>query len=90
MYIRQLIWDDWNESHIARHGVRRDEVEDICYNANSLGVRIRRGRYRVIGQTEAGRYITAIVDSSTGGKFYVVTGRDATDAERRRLRQWQR
>ncbi len=26
MRVLELIWDDWNEAHIARHGVGRDEV----------------------------------------------------------------
>jgi len=30
--IGELLWDDWNEEHIARRGVDRDEVEDVCFN----------------------------------------------------------
>ncbi|MCH7811084.1 MAG: BrnT family toxin [Chloroflexi bacterium] len=88
MDIQQLTWDDWNEAHIASHGVRRGEVEGVSYSNDSLGVRIRRRRYRLIGQTEAGRYLMVILDSSGRGRFYVVTARDATEAERLRLRRW--
>ncbi len=69
--ILQLIWDDWNEEHIARHGVTRDEAEEVCFNQSSLGVRIRRGRYRVIGQTDAGRYLTVILDFAGKRQHYV-------------------
>jgi len=85
--IGELAWDDWNETHVARHGVAIDEIEDVCF-AYSLGVRIRRGRYRIIGQTRAGRYLTVILDSVGGGDFYVVTAREATEPERGRFRSW--
>ena len=88
MDVRELTWDEWNETHIARHGVEPDEVEVVCFSQRSLSVRIRRGRYRVIGQTAAGRYLTVILDSERAGTFYVVTSRDATDPERRRLHRW--
>lgn len=88
MDIRELVWDEGNEAHIARHGVEPDEAEDVCFSPRSLSVRMRRGRYRVIGQTAAGRYLTVILDSEEAGTFYVVTSRDATDPERRRLHRW--
>ncbi len=87
--IVELIWDDWNEAHIARHNVSPDEVEEVCFN-RSLGVRIRRGMYRLIGQTGAGRYIVVILASRGRGQFYVVTARDATEAERRKFQSWRR
>jgi uncharacterized DUF497 family protein len=85
--IRELLWDDWNEAHIARHGVAVEEVEDVCWG-HSLGVRIRRGRYRIIGQTSAERYLTVILAYERGREFYVLTARDATQRERGRLRSW--
>jgi len=86
--IRDLTWDDWNQLHIARHSIDPDEVEEVCYNPRSLGVRIRRGRYRVIGQAMSGRYLTVILDAEPEATFYVVTARDASDSERRRLHRW--
>ncbi len=29
--IRRLLWEVWNEQHIARHDITRDEVEDACH-----------------------------------------------------------
>ena len=29
MKIRAVVWDDWNEEHIARHGVEVEEVEEV-------------------------------------------------------------
>ena len=88
VYISDLIWDDWNEAHIARHHVTREEVEEVCFSTQNLGVRMRRGRYRLIGQTAAGRYLTVILDLSGKGQFYVITSRDTTHSERRRLQRW--
>jgi uncharacterized DUF497 family protein len=85
--IRELLWDDRNEAHIARHGVTIEEVEDVCCG-HSLGVRIRQGRYRIMGQTSAGRYLTVILAYQRGREFYVATARDATEPERRRFRSW--
>ena len=91
MYVRRLIWDDWNEDHIARHQVDREDVEVVCRSSRSLGVRMRRGRYRVIGQTGEGRYLAVILDAvPNGGVYYAVTARNATDPERRRLLTWRR
>jgi uncharacterized DUF497 family protein len=87
LLIRELIWDDWNEAHIARHKVSRDEAEEVCFG-RSLGVRIRRDMYRLIGQTGAGRYLVVILAARGKTRFYVVTSRDATEAERRRFRSW--
>ena len=27
--LRGLHWDDWNEDHIARHGVTREEIREV-------------------------------------------------------------
>jgi len=32
IYIRELLWTDWNIEHIARHNVSPDEVEEVCYS----------------------------------------------------------
>ena len=85
--LQELIWDDWNEEHVARHNVSRGEVEEVCFG-HPFVVRIRRSRYRIMGQTEAGRYLAVILDSREGKEFYVVTARDATEPERRRFRFW--
>jgi hypothetical protein len=29
--VEEVIWDDWNESHIARHRVTAEEVEEVLY-----------------------------------------------------------
>jgi len=86
VWFSELIWDDWNEEHIARHGVRRSEATEAVRSAPSL-TRARDGTYRVIGQTNAGRYLFVIVVPQPLEAYYVVTARDATRNERRNIRR---
>ena len=82
----RLRWDAWSEEHIARHGIEWDEVEQVARNAPYF-TRGRDGTYRVIGQTDGGRFETVVVAPRPDGRFYVVTARDADDGERRVYRQ---
>ena len=41
------------EGHIARHGVRLEEVDDVVFG-DPLVLRTPEGRYNLIGQTAAG------------------------------------
>ena len=43
----------------------------------------RKDRYRVIGQTDDGRWLTVIIAPRGGGVMYVLTAREATREERR-------
>lgn len=62
----RLEWDDWTEGHIARHGVDRDEVEAVARNPLQM-VRARGGLYRVIGQTNGGRFLTDFIARHVDG-----------------------
>jgi hypothetical protein len=84
--ISELLWDEWNEEHVARHGVDPGEVDEVARN-RPLITTARDGLYRKIGQTDAGRYLTAYVAPEHRAMFYVVTARDATEGERRAFRR---
>ena len=84
--IHRLIWDDWNEEHVARHGIDQDEVEKVSRNDPYI-TRARDNPHRIIGQTDAGRFVTAYVAPRLPGVFYVVTAREATAGERRTFRR---
>lgn len=84
--IVRLLWDERNEEHIGRHGVDREDVEEAVHNRPHI-TRNRHDTYRVVGQTDAGRYLTIIVSPRGHGEFYVVTARDADLVERRVLRR---
>jgi len=86
MTIQNLIWDEWNVEHIARHGVKPEEVEQVC-RSNYFFTKGRQNTYRVIGQTQGGRYLTIILAPRGQGDFYPVTARDADNKERRRFKK---
>ena len=81
-----LLWDDDNEEHVARHRLDPGEVEEVARNAPYV-VRVRDGLYRLIGQTDSGRFVTVYVAPRAGTEYYVVTARDATSGERRTYRR---
>lgn len=89
MRIDELIWDEWNEEHIARHSVEPDEVEQAIFDPSSLFFATsREGERRslVLGLTEAGRYLFVVLEPLSGGRAYPVTAREMTDAEKRRFK----
>ena len=85
-----LLWDEWNEEHIARHHVTPTEVEDVTFGAPWVLRARGRDTWAHYGQTDAGRYLLVILAQRGAGWYYPVTARDMTDAERRRYRQQQR
>ncbi len=82
MKIYELVIEPGREEHIARHHVSVAEVEEVIFGAPFIR-KARQGRYHIIGQTEAGRYITVFVAPRGQGVYGLVTARDADDAERR-------
>ena len=89
MRIDSLTWTDGNIEHIARHGIRPSEVEEVCFGDRSVAIRVGRGRYggsryAVYGQAESGRYLVVFIDGVEGARFFPVTARDMTERERRR------
>ena len=80
--IRQLIWDEWNIAHIARHDVLPDEVEEVCQSQH-VEHEAYGGRVMVIGRTQAGRMLSVVLAPYGEGIYYPVTARDASRRERR-------
>ena len=77
------------EEHIARHRVSVAEVEEVAF-ATPYVRKARQGYFRLIGQTEDGRYLTVFIAPRGGGVYSLVTARDATDSERRLYRAHRR
>jgi len=88
MTIRELLWSHDRVEHIAAHGVRPSEVEEVCF-ARPLVLRGRtEGRnpvYYVLGQTDAGRCLLCVVLEFPNGKGYPITARPMTENEQRRF-----
>jgi uncharacterized protein len=87
IYIRRLIWDDWNVGHIARHQVTPDVVEEVCRGAPVISETYR-DRLRVVGPIQGGRVFTVILEpQQEEGVYYVVTARPADRRERRNYQE---
>jgi uncharacterized protein len=91
MRIDALVWPEERVEHIARHGVKPEEVEEVCFG-KSLVLRAKsEGEnpvYYVLGQTEAGRYLFCVLIRFPDGNGYPVTAREMTNKEKRRYRKW--
>ena len=93
MSITELVWPDDRIAHIAKHGVRPDEVEEVCFGhplvlrGKSIG---KNPVYYVLGQTSGGRYLFCIVVGLPDLKGYPVTARLMTKKEEQRFKQWRK
>lgn len=88
--IRELLWDDCNEEHIARHHISRLEVEEVCFG-DPWVLRARgKDKQAIYGQSDGGRYLLVILGQRRAGVFYPITARDLTESERRRYRDYRR
>ena len=86
LYIRRLVWDAWNEAHIARHGVTAEEVEEVC-RGSPMTSETYKERVRVVGPTLAERMLTVILAPQGQDVYYPVTARSASRKERRRYQE---
>jgi uncharacterized DUF497 family protein len=87
MYIHALLWDDYRIEHIALHNVEPHEVEEICNDPWHLGRREGKNRYRLYGQTTAGRYLFVVVERISGSTFRPITARDMVPGEKQNIRR---
>ena len=79
--IRRLIWESWNVTHMARHAVTPDEVEEVAHG-QPLVQRGHSGRLLIFGPTNAGRLLTVVLDPEPEpGVYYPVTARPASRRE---------
>ena len=91
MKIYEFIWPEERVAHIARHGVRPEEVEEVCFGRALVQRTKSAGAnpvYYVLGQTAAGRYLFCVVIRFPDGKGFPVTARPMTRQEQRRFNQW--
>lgn len=87
MYIAELLWDDYRIEHVARHHVESEEVQEVCDDPFVIAYRHGPNRYRLYGQTAAGRYLFVVVERVQGSLFRPITARDMEPGERRNFRK---
>lgn len=93
MRIYEFIWNEEQISHISRHNVTPEEVEEACFSPALVQRTKSEGAnpvYYVLGQTQSGRYLFCVVIQFPGGKAYPVTARPMTNKEKQRYNQWRR
>lgn len=88
LQIDRLDWDDWNLEHIQKHGVSREEVEEVI-RFDYAYKESYRNRFLVTGKTRAGRVLSIAVGASPDrpGVYYVFSARPAHRKERRELEE---
>ena len=73
-------WNEWNEDHIASHGVLYAEAQYVVeHPARGFPRYDGNGKYRVWGQTVVGRYLQVLYLFSPPGVVYVIHARDLID-----------
>lgn len=68
MELTELLWDEANEGHIARHEVGRYEVVEVVFSAGAIFAvedSHRSGRVLVFGITGTGRHLLVVLDEPT-------------------------
>jgi len=81
--VKEIIFDTWNKEHIKKHGVTEEEVKETGGNL-IYHKRTYKGRYLLTGR--AGRRLISFVLIRQGeGKYYLITARDASQKERRKV-----
>lgn len=80
-------WSEPAEAHIARHGVKPHEVEEVLYGKPRYIASGRLGTRLVFGTTGSGRGLLVVVGDAPDGGLSVVTARDMTKAEQKTFRK---
>ena len=84
----QFRWNDWNEAHIARHGVTPDDAERAVETAQPPYPLARSDdKWLVWGRGKGGRWLQVVFVLDEDDSVYVIHGRPLTGAEKRRLRR---
>ena len=82
--ISSIKWTDETIEHVARHAVRPEEVEEVCFNQDEIPF-IRSGRenlYYVFGRTYSGRFLLVVVRFIRQGEVRMITARDMNESEK--------
>ena len=76
--IKNLIWDDGNVAHIAKHDVLPSEVEEVL-GINRVEWEAYKERIFIVGSTKTGRILTVILEPKEGaGSYKPITAYDAS------------
>jgi len=81
-------WNDWNEEHLAAHGVDPQEAEEVVAGAlPPFPLAQADQKYLVWGPTEEGRLLQIVFVIDSDDSVFVIHGRPLTEAEKKRYRR---
>lgn len=88
-WLEELIWDDENAEHIARHGVAVEEVEQVIFDESTMTAATDHPlRLLFIGLSDAERFLAVVVARVGEGQGRCVTARPASRKERDAYKKW--
>lgn len=83
MRLVEVVWVREIEEKVQRkHGLKPEEVEEVCFCTSTHIRKARNGRYALLGRTQAGRHVTVFYQELGQGRILIITARDMTDSER--------
>ncbi len=81
-------WNDWNESHIAAHGVEPEEAEEIVRKARApYPLSSGDEKLLVWGPTADGRILQVVFVLDEEDSVFIIHARPLTDKEKTRYRR---
>lgn len=80
---REIRWTEDSETHIARHDVTPDEVEELVNTRPRWEKPGRGGTELIYGTTDAGRHLLVVASKAADGLDFIVTARDMDPDEQR-------
>jgi uncharacterized DUF497 family protein len=83
--VDRLDWDEWNIEHIAKHGITREQVEQVIASGETIARESRKNRFLVLGPTREGQLLAVVFGPTPNepGAFYTFSARTASRQERR-------
>lgn len=82
-------WDEKNILHILRHGVIPNEVEEACYS-NPLIFKTKQGYYLIFGRSQAGKYLSIVIELKEKGIIRTITAREMDNKEKKLFKKRKR
>lgn len=83
--VNDLIWDDWNRRHLAKHKITIEEIEEVCHGKFKV-VKSYRKRMQISGKTKKGKKLTIILSPEDrnlkvygDGIYYSITAFEEVD-----------
>jgi len=82
-----IVWDldndpDGNVQHCAKHGVTKEEVEEVFQNITDADISRSSGRPVIFGDTSMGRHLMVVYEEIDADTVYPVTAYDVCRRQR--------